>query len=99
MILTLDDKEPLDELSRLTKGKIVEAVANEIENLRKGCEGTTSEKHGVPFVETMTELWHDIFSRTIKTFLADKLMKTMYTEGQTSFSSFIWENDAIVFTL
>jgi hypothetical protein len=99
MILTHDDRESLDELSRLTRGKIVEAVASEIDELSKDCEGTTSEKHGVPFQETMTDLWHDIFSRTIKTFLAEKLMKTMYTEGKTSYSSFIWNKDVINFEL
>ena len=92
MLLTLQDKEPLIELSNLTRSRIIEAVANEKDNLSKEYEGTTSEKHGVPFVETMTDLWHDIFSRTIKTFIDEKLMKTMYTEGQTSYSSFIWKN-------
>ncbi|MFW9927131.1 MAG: hypothetical protein ACFFDM_10235 [Candidatus Thorarchaeota archaeon] len=99
MLLTLQDKEALDELYHLTRSRIIEAVTNEKDNLSKEYEGTTSEMHGVPFVETMTDLWHDIFSRTIKTFLDEKLMKTMYTEGQTSYSSFIWKKEVISFEL
>lgn len=99
MLLTLQDKEPLDELYHLTRSRIIEAVANEKDNLFKEYEETTSGKHGVPFLETMTDLWHDIFSRTIKTFLDEKLMKTMYTEGQTSYSSFIWKKGVIDFEL
>ncbi len=99
MILTLHDKDPIEELFHLTKHKIVDAVVSEKENLFKEYEGTTSQKHNVPFEEAMTDLWHDIFSRSIKVFLAENLMKTMDTDGQASFSSFIWNNDVIDFTI
>lgn len=99
MLLTLQDKDPIKELIAITKSKIIDAVANEKENLTKEYEGTTSQKHSVQFEEAMTELWHDIFSRIIRVFLEENLMKTMHTEGQASYSSFIWKKDVIDFTL
>jgi hypothetical protein len=99
MLLTLQDKDPLEELSKITRSKIVDAVANEKDNLSQEFEGTTSHRHNVPFEEAMTDLWHDIFSRSIKVFLDENLMNTIETDGQAAYSSFIWKKGVIDFTL
>ncbi|MBD3407591.1 MAG: hypothetical protein GF411_15850 [Candidatus Lokiarchaeota archaeon] len=97
IILTSDDEVPLQRLNSLTEEIIVESMQNQLSLLEEEYKGTTSEKHGVPFEEALTDIWHDIFSEIIRIFIAEGDMVPMYENEGCAYSNFIWKKKIIEF--
>ena len=77
---------------------VVGAVEAEVESImvdrhdeiRRSMAGTTPELHGVPFAETLTELWHYIFAEANRLLIEDGLMAIPARPGHSSSRYMPW---------
>ncbi|MCK5150782.1 MAG: hypothetical protein KAQ65_03035 [Candidatus Thorarchaeota archaeon] len=92
MILREQDRKNMEKVIELSRECIFESLTKSLEVIRDMYQNTTPGKHGVPFKESLTDLWHDIFSKAIILFIEKGQMKVRQTDPECGWNNFIWDN-------
>ena len=99
LILQASDKNILEEIAEISRGIIISSLSKSLDSLHLVYSNTTPGKHGVPIEETLTDLWHDIFSKAIVLFIEKGQMKTGQKDSECGWSNFIWSSNCFNFSI
>ena len=99
MILQANDKNLLEEIAEISREIIISSLSKSLDSLHSVYSSTNPGKHGVPIVETLTDLWHDIFSKAIVIFIERGQMRTSQKDLECRWSNFIWNSECMNFLI
>jgi hypothetical protein len=99
LILQASDKNILEEIAEISRDIIIRSLSKSLDSFHSVYSNTTPGKHGVPIEETLTDLWHDIFSKAIMLFIERGQMRTGQKDPECGWSNFIWNSECINFVI
>ena len=98
LILQASDKILLEEIAEISRDIIISSLTKSLDSLQSVYSNITPGKHGVPIEETLTDLWHDIFSKAIVLFIQRGQMRTSQKDPECEWSNFIWNGNCMNFS-